>query len=80
MQYMTPEEVAIIDSAKDADQAMNFCGTTTANGLQSNAHYIRMEYIKQKRGGHAVSGYFVRSVANVNAKFRKVWEEENEGK
>ena len=63
---LTNERIAQIDAYSNDHEVM------TATSWSERAAYI-----KAKRGPRALGGFFQPTHNNINAKFRKVWAEEN---
>lgn len=63
-----------IDNAQTLQDALRITGEVTLNRIEKgNAHHVRIEYIKAKRGPRAVGGFFEPTAKNVTAKFSQVW-------
>lgn len=68
---LTTAAIAKIDNANNIQQAL------TITGDLGDSYFVRLAYIKAKRGARAVGGFFNPTIANVANKFAHIWNEDN---
>lgn len=73
MEPLTPDEIALIDSARDVAQGLCFSGMVAAKRGAKNNHYVKLEYIRAKLGYRAIGGFFDPTHRNVTRKFVNAW-------
>lgn len=73
MKPLTTEEIALINSAKDAAHASQIAGIVAAKRDDANTHYVKLDYIRATLGYRAISGFFDPTQRNVKAKFVAAW-------